>query len=70
MRAGTLRREFDAELMSRVAVFAAEVKPMLDRLDVARAIADQPNIVATPVTVRRGDGTLVYESPDVPHLTN
>jgi len=70
VRAGTLRREFDAELMSRVAVFAAEVKPMLDRLDVARAIADQPNIVATPVTVRRGDGTLVYESPDVPHLTN
>ena len=70
MRAGTLRREFDAELTSRVAVFAAEIKPTLDRLDVARAIAEQPNVPATPVTVRRGDGTLVYESPDVPHLTD
>jgi hypothetical protein len=70
VRAGTLRREFDAELTSRVAVFAAEIKPTLDRLDVARAIAEQPNVPATPVTVRRGDGTLVYESPDVPHLTD
>jgi signal transduction histidine kinase len=70
VRAGTLRREFDAELTSRVALFAAELKPLLDRADVARAIAEQPGIPATPVTVRRGDGSLVYESPDVPHLTN
>jgi signal transduction histidine kinase len=70
VRGGALRREFDAELTSRVAVFAAEVKPLLDRPDVARAIAEAPGVPATPVTVRRGDGSLVYESPDVPRLAN
>jgi signal transduction histidine kinase len=70
VRVGALRREFDADLMSRVAIFAAEIKPLLDRMDAAKEIADQPNVPATPVTVRRGDGSLIYESPDVPHLTN
>jgi signal transduction histidine kinase len=70
VRAGTLRREFDADLASRVSAFVTEVQPLLDRPDVAQAIAGQPGISATPVTVRRSDGMVVYESPDVPHLTN
>src|SRR3954462_1819602 len=70
VRAGTLRREFDTDLASRVSAFVAEVQPLLDRPDVAQAIAGQPGISATPVTVRRSDGMVVYESPDVPHLTN
>lgn len=70
MRGGTLRREFDAELTTRVAALSAEIVPVLDRPDLARLIGAQPGIASTPIIVRFADGTLVYQSPAVPPLTH
>jgi heavy metal sensor kinase len=70
VRAGSLRREFDAELASRVAALAAEVAPLLDRPDLPRLIASQAGIAATPLILREADGSLVYQSPAAPRLAH
>ena len=68
VRGGSLRREFDAELTTRVAAFSAEIVPMLDHPNLGWLLSTQAGIASTPLMVRREDGTLLYRSPAVSPL--
>lgn len=68
VRAGSLRREFDADLSARAAALGVEIRSLLDRPDAVRILAAEAGLAALPVTIRRTDGHIVYRSAAFPSL--
>jgi len=68
VRASSLHREFDTDLSARAAALAAEIAPLLDRLDPAAALHEQAAIGALPVMIRHADGRPVFRATAFPPL--
>jgi signal transduction histidine kinase len=68
VRAGSLRREFDADLSSRAGALGAEIRPLLDHPDVARRLAEEAGLASMPVAIRSADGRIVHRSRAFPAL--
>jgi signal transduction histidine kinase len=68
VRAGGLRSELDYQLTSRLAVLAAEIRPLLEGPELGSILESQLDLSDTPLVIRSERGTLIYRAGAAPAL--